>query len=103
MKLVRFVACNNYDGFSHHRFMYFQENPFHYFKNRQLWVFEHFQNQRTAGSDYWSKQVRVKELWVLQLFDKLQRTVGFHERIDKDPKVLGGYTKCFLENHDSIY
>jgi hypothetical protein len=31
---------------------------------------------RTAGSDS---------------FEKLQRTIGFHERTNKDPTVLGGY------------
>jgi hypothetical protein len=46
------------------------------------------QNQRTIGSGY-LKNFRIEKNHWVRVFQKLQRTVGFHERTGKDPAVLG--------------
>jgi hypothetical protein len=53
-----------------------------------FWVFEKFQNQRTASSRYLKKNP-IQIIAGFGYFEKLQKIVGFHERTGKDPEVLG--------------
>jgi len=55
----------------------------------QFWAFENFQNQNNCGVWVVEKKIRSKEPFTM--FLKLQRTIGFHERTNKDLAVLGRY------------